>query len=239
MDAFATRSARRRRRAGGADKTSTGGERMEKLALLGDSIFDNKSYVAPGEHDVIAQLKRALPAGWTATLLARDGSTMSDIPDQLALVSADTTQLVVSIGGNDALGYSAVLGERSQSMAESLSKLAAIQAEFRTRYARMLDAVRARQLPAVCCTIYDPRYTNPAERRIATTALSVLNDGIIREAALRGIPLLDLRAICSADADFANPIEPSATGGEKISSAIARFVTEGGFAAKRAIIFTG
>jgi hypothetical protein len=213
--------------------------KMAKLALLGDSIFDNKSYVAPGDPDVIAQLERALPGGWGATLLARDGSIMSDIPGQLGQLSADTTHLVVSIGGNDALGYSAVLRERAQSTAESLTRLSAIQAEFRTRYAQMLDTLLARKLAAACCTIYDPRYADPTERRIASTALSLLNDGIIREAALRRVPLLDLRAICDEDSDFANPIEPSASGGEKIARAIARFVTEGAFDVRRSIVFIG
>ncbi|WP_167858623.1 hypothetical protein [Methylobacterium nonmethylotrophicum] len=36
--------------------------------------------------------------------------------------------------------------------------------------------------------------------------------------------LLDLRVVCGADADFANPIEPSVQGGEKIAAAVAAFL---------------
>jgi hypothetical protein len=40
------------------------------------------------------------------------------------------------------------------------------------------------------------------------------------------VSLLDLRLICTAEADYANPIEPSVVGGAKIAAAIARAVRE-------------
>ena len=40
-------------------------------------------------------------------------------------------------------------------------------------------------------------------------------------AFTRGLPLVDLRLICDQDEDYANPIEPSVRGGEKIAAAIA------------------
>src|SRR5262249_20871634 len=45
---------------------------MSHVVLLGDSIFDNDRYV-PGDPSVIKHLRRALPHGWRATLLAGDG----------------------------------------------------------------------------------------------------------------------------------------------------------------------
>ena len=59
-----------------------GSAAMKNVVLLGDSIFDNKSYVGAGP-DVVDQLKGDLPSGWTATLVARDGSTTVDIKSQL------------------------------------------------------------------------------------------------------------------------------------------------------------
>jgi len=44
-----------------------------------------------------------------------------------------------------------------------------------------------------------------------------------------------LRLICDEDADFANPIEPSARGGAKIAQAISRFA---GGATPRSSVFT-
>ena len=49
--------------------------------------------------------------------------------------------------------------------------------------------------------------------------------------------MLDLRLICDEDADFANPIEPSAQGGEKIAAAIARLLAEYDFARRRSAVF--
>src|SRR6185312_13415863 len=75
---------------------------MNNVVLLGDSIFDNKAYVGSGP-EVVEQLAAALPSGWTATLNARDGSTTSDIEDQIERLPGGATHLVVSLGGNNAL----------------------------------------------------------------------------------------------------------------------------------------
>src|SRR5687768_10561014 len=56
-------------------------DRMYHIVLVGDSILDNNAYVASGQA-VIDHLREMLPAGWKATLLAVDGSTISDIHSQ-------------------------------------------------------------------------------------------------------------------------------------------------------------
>lgn len=55
---------------------------MSHVVLLGDSIFDNGRYV-PGGPSVIAHLRKALPDGWRATLLARDGAGTGQLACQL------------------------------------------------------------------------------------------------------------------------------------------------------------
>ena len=72
---------------------------------------------------------------------------------------------------------------------------------------------------------------------MAVAGLTAFNDRIIRAAFARGLPLLDLRLICTEEGDYANPIEPSARGGEKIARAIAESV-EHGFAGDRTVVFT-
>jgi len=57
--------------------------------------------------------------------------------------------------------------------------------------------------------------------------LSLFNDSITRAAFSSGTPVIDLRLICSEDADYANPIEPSSQGGRKIARAIATLVRAG------------
>jgi lysophospholipase L1-like esterase len=209
---------------------------MPHVVLLGDSIFDNAAYVGGGP-DVVRQLQDRLPQDWRSSLAALDGSTISDIHDQLAQVPADTTHLVISIGGNDALGQAEILGAPSVSVADTMLQLADIQQAFRAAYSEMIDAVLRLNLPTAICTIYDPRYPDPIQRRVATTALAVLNDCILREAASRGLPLIDLRVVCDEDADFANPIEPSVQGGAKIATAIASLVTQHDFGSGRSQLF--
>lgn len=211
---------------------------MKHVALLGDSVFDNGAYVGGGP-DVLAQLHQRLPAGWRATLAAVDGGVIRDIPRQLERVPDDATHLAISVGGNDALGFSAVLGAPSRSVADTLEQLALIRSEFARNYARMIETVRHRGLPTAICTIYDPHYPDAVQRRVGATALCVINDAIIREAARAGVPIIDLRLVCDEDEDFANPIEPSSHGGWKIAGTIVALVTRHDFGRGRSETFTG
>jgi hypothetical protein len=189
------------------------------IVLLGDSIFDNAAYVRGGA-DVIAHLKRMLPAGWSASLLAVDGAVIRDVPRQLGRVPADATHLVVSAGGNDALGHSDLLDRRASSSAQVLGWLADAAAAFEQDYRRMLSAVMARGLPLTVCTIYNGNL-GPEVHRLAATALTVFNDVILRLATEQVLSVVELRLVCTDPADYANPIEPSVRGGEKIAQAIA------------------
>jgi hypothetical protein len=82
-----------------------------------------------------------------------------------------------------------------------------------------------RSLPTCVCTIYNGNLGR-GEASIARTALCIFNDVILRAAAMRHVRVLDLRLICTGPEHYANPIEPSARGGERIAQAIARWVLE-------------
>jgi hypothetical protein len=200
---------------------------MKHILLLGDSVFDNAAYVAGGP-DVIEQVRERLPAGWRATLRAVDGSVIGSVERQLDQLPPEASHLVVSVGGNDALGHAGVLDETTRSMADALDRLAGIRDQFAQEYAAMLNGVLGRGLPTAVCTIYEPRFADLRQRRLAATGLTVFNDCITREAFARGLSLIDLRLICDRDEDFANPIEPSVRGGAKIAAAIAALVTDQG-----------
>jgi len=189
------------------------------VVLLGDSIFDNEVYV-PGGPSVIEHLRRILPTGWDATLLAVDGATISSVESQLQRISDDATHLVLSVGGNDALGYSGfILSERADSVASALDGIAGIRDEFSRVYRQMLHEVRAVGLPLAVCTIYD---SVPGLRPPEAAGLAIFNDVITRHAIAAGATLIDLRLICNEPTDYAgiSPIEPSASGGGKIARAI-------------------
>jgi hypothetical protein len=88
---------------------------------------------------------------------------------------------------------------------------------------RMLERVRALGLPTIVATIYDANFP-PPQGQVVSTALSVFNDAITRNAISLGMDLLDLRLICNEPAEYANPIEPSVQGGRKIARALARWL---------------
>jgi lysophospholipase L1-like esterase len=208
---------------------------MSHVVLLGDSIFDNAAYV-PGGPAVIDQLRRNLPAGWRAALLAVDGSVTTDVAAQLARLPADASHLVVSTGGNDALGASMLADDTRVTAAEGFEVLAEIQAEFRRDYRGMLAVVLGTGKPAAVCTVYDSIPDLPPAKR---TGLSAFNDVIVREAAAAGLPVLDLRRVCDRAADYSDvsPIEPSRAGGAKIAAAVARVVTAHDFARGECVVY--
>ncbi|HEX8694627.1 MAG TPA: SGNH/GDSL hydrolase family protein [Longimicrobium sp.] len=208
------------------------------VVLLGDSIFDNAAYTGGGPH-VAAQLQDALPDGWRAVLAAVDGAVTASVPAQLRSVPRDATHLVVSAGGNDALGQVGILDEKASSSAQVLGRLANLAEGFERGYREMLGAVLGLGLPTTLCTIYNGNLGDPLTQRLAQTGLIVFNDAILRAAFDHGLPVIDLRAVCCDPADYANPIEPSSIGGEKIARAIARVAAEHDFGRGRTEVYLG
>ncbi|HEY1068346.1 MAG TPA: SGNH/GDSL hydrolase family protein [Pirellulales bacterium] len=198
---------------------------MSHVVLLGDSIFDNASYVAGGPA-VIDHLKRLLPGGWKATLAAVDGAMVEHVAAQLARrVPSDATHLVLSIGGNDALSASGLVrfGEAA-SIADALAQMRQLQTDFQRAYRAMLDELLALQKPLILCTVYD---SVPGLEPAEYAGLCLFNDVILREAFRVGADVIDLRAVCQEPDDYAaaSPIEPSVQGGWKIADAVARVVS--------------
>jgi lysophospholipase L1-like esterase len=194
------------------------------LVLLGDSIFDNGAYTGGGP-DVVSQVREVIPPGWKATLLAVDGARTADVETQLRRLPADTSHLILSVGGNDALAHGDLLEGPAASAAQVLGFLADAAAGFEQRYRALTSRLLERGLPIVVCTIYNGNFPDPEFQRIAATALCVFNDVILRIALEHGFEIIDLRLVCSKPEDYANPIEPSSRGGAKIAQAIAHALT--------------
>ncbi len=202
--------------------------KLEKqhVVLLGDSIFDNGSYV-PGEPSVPEQVQRHLPHGWQVTLLAVDGDVTADVRGQLDGIPGDTSCLIISVGGNDALRQSDILEQPVDNVGAALVELSRLRKRFAQEYRHMLGAVLEKELPSLVCTIYDqPPFSDPFMRQIIESSLPIYNDVILLMAIEFGVSVLDLRCICTEPSDYSelSPIEPSAVGGDKISAAIARIV---------------
>lgn len=202
---------------------------MPHLVLLGDSIFDNAQYTSGGP-DVASQVRKLLPPGWLVSLLAVDGSTTVNIPDQVQRLPKESTHLVLSVGGNNALTEASRLGISFFGFPDvptlkALDTLADVSNDFEAQYRSAVDACLRRGLPLGVCTIYNGCFPDKSYQRIASLALAVFNDVILRVAIERSLPVIDLRLICADPTDYANPIEPSSIGGEKIARAIVALVT--------------
>lgn len=209
---------------------------MPHIVLIGDSVFDNAAYTQGGP-DVVSQVRTLLVDGWKTTLLAVDGSTTGHVADQLRRLPKEATHLVLSVGGNDALMHRGILWAPMSSLATSMAALADIAADFEARYRGAIAACLETGLPLAVCTVYNGCFEDPAFQRVATTTLSIFNDAILRVAIEHSLPVIDLRAVCARPEDYANPIEPSSVGGEKIARVIVGLVCGEHAAARTTRIF--
>ncbi len=209
---------------------------MKHIVLLGDSIFDNCSYVNPGELDVPNQLRSLVGHNSKVTNLAVDGHVISNMKNQLNNLPLDVTHLFVSVGGNDGLGHLSVFHNTVTTIGKALQQMYHIGDRFRKNYSEMLDLVLSYNLPSTFCSIYYPRFdarsldrvqdymsvlSNGREiQEMVMAAETIFNDAISYEVFKRKLQLIDLRVLCDNDEDFANPIEPSSIGGLKIAKTI-------------------
>ena len=206
------------------------------VILAGDSIFDNATYV-PGEPCVTEQLGVHLGNRGSVSMVAVDGSFAEQVADQIRSLPADATHLYVSTGGNDALKYLPRLHSRVLTDDSPWTAWAEIQGSFRQDYRGMLQAVLATGLPSAVCTIYD---AVPIVSDRERAALSLFNDVIMAEAVSVGVPVVDLRLVCTEAGDYSSlsPIERSCAGGDKIARALARVLDEHDYAQNKAVVYS-
>ena len=190
------------------------------VTLLGDSTLDNAAYTDGGP--AVADHLGALLAGrGNADLLAVDGAMAADVQDQVRLASHDTTHVVLSVGGNDAMMQVDILTQPASRVWDALLALADVVDLFEQEYRGAVRAALALGRPTAVCTIYNGAFeTASGEQRVVATALRIFNDAILQVALDHHLPVIDLRRVCSLRTDFANPIEPGVEGGRKIARAI-------------------
>jgi hypothetical protein len=205
------------------------------IVLLGDSVFDNAAY-SGGEPAVVEHLHSTLPSGWRATLCAVDGARIADLPEQLECIPAQATHLVISIGGNDALANRDLLATRVSSTTEALRLFGERSARFEAEYRDAMTRVLASGKSLTLCSIYNGNL-DASEAPVARIALMLFNDAILRVAFEQELDLIDLRLVCADPADYANPIEPSGSGGRKIAQSIAHACTGKALRARASRVF--
>jgi lysophospholipase L1-like esterase len=193
------------------------------IVLLGDSIFDNGPYVAPGG-TTLDELRRRLPDGWKATLLALDGSVTTEVSAQLRKIPKSATHLVISSGGNDALDLEPMLFQEVRNAGEAFFALGTEVRRFESDYRALLKAAHKTGLPIIVCTVYNGNFSDPTESLAKATALTPFNDAIIRAAWASKVSIIDLRTVCDRPEHYANPIEPSTEGSARIAEEIMRVI---------------
>ena len=228
-------------------------QEKKHIVLAGDSIFDNGSYV-PGQPDVAQQLRNQLGEDSNVTLLAIDGDVTKDVHNQLTQLPEDTSHLFISVGGNDALGQLHIFTDPVSNVGEGFLKFSRVQTTFQQEYKAMLENALSLNIPTTICTIYKPCFYHPDMSRVGSyvgngvsntdlqnvsvTALTAFNDVILQEAVTTGIPLMDLRVMYDNVADYANPIEPSTIGGQKMVSVMESIINDHPFSENMTVLYT-
>ena len=171
-------------------------------------------------------LNDALPDTAHAPLVAVDGARLRDLPYQIDTLPSDTTHIVLSVGGNDAVMEIGILGSPATTMMEALVAVDERVQRFASSYREGLAAVRDTGLPITICTIYNGDFNvATGGQQAIKAALKMWNDAILQAAMDYGCPVIDLRRICIDKEDFTRQIEPSEQGGQKVAHAIAASLT--------------
>jgi len=189
---------------------------FRSIVLAGDSIIDNNAYVnGPG---VVEQFRMSMPKSWMATKIAVDGDCIQHVRDRLENIPDHATDLILSVGGNDALGY-AHLVQQLEKPADIQKLLLTPLARFRSEYSDLLDRLTDLELNLRVMTIYTQiPFPEDTWRQYVPVALSGFNQVIVEEAVKRNVAVLRIDQVCNEEADYSavSPIEPSVQGGQKI-----------------------
>lgn len=150
---------------------------MKKVSLLGDLIFDNENG-APGQ-SVLEQINKNSKKNWTVELVAQENAGTRDIAKQCKRISKNTTHLIVSCGGTDALKHIDVIRKPVSNMLEAMESATMVRSEFQKNYRTMLSKLQKQGKNMAVCTIFIAPIKLPAS---FFTALILFNDIITTEA---------------------------------------------------------
>ena len=197
------------------------------VSLLGDSIIDNKVYVGEGELSVTEHLQHKSSSYFT--MIAVDGDTTKDVLDnQLDNLKESVSHIVLSIGGNDLLQNLHLLQDETSGMKFALEKCSELINEIQENYIKILEHLSQYDAKVLLCTVYEGDLESElllAEYdKAGQVMLKMHNDTVYYLASKFEVDVLELRNIFTNKEDYANPIEPSHIGGEKLAKAIIQWL---------------
>ena len=230
---------------------------MNKIYLLGDSIIDNAVYVKKNEKDVVSHLISMYKGNPQIKINNRavDGHTMRDLLDtQLSDEGLnEATHIVMSIGGNDLLQNISFL-QMTSKLSEVMDKDARIGKwgvrelnpsrnkvfeetyfeiikPFNSLYETIVEKLSNYRAKLLLCTVYEGDLFGSDEFEnvfySSKTMVSIFNDLVYKSSSKFKTDVLELRNIFVSSEDYANPIEPSHIGGEKLAKSIVEWVNNG------------
>jgi len=186
---------------------------IRHLVLLGDALQN----IDLGSGEIESALVPRPRNPWKITVLQAlqtlQRGHVREIPE-------DATHIVISIEGAWAIEASGLLQAGAHTIREALATLSAAADEFEGILAGMITAAQETGLPTVVCTLVPARYAEPAEHRVATTALAIFNDRVVRHTFAASLPIVDLRLVCDEDADYASATLLSRAGVRKAANVI-------------------
>lgn len=197
------------------------------VSLLGDSIIDNKVYVGEGELSVTEHLQHNSSSNFT--MIAVDGDTTEDVlENQLDNLKEPVSHIVLSIGGNDLLQNLHLLQDETSGMKFALEKSSELIGEIQENYTKILEHLSNYDAKVLLCTVYEGDLKSDVMLaqfdKAGQAMLKMHNDTVYYLASKFEVDVLELRNIFTNKEDYANPIEPSHIGGEKLAKAIIQWM---------------
>ena len=186
---------------------------IRHLVLLGDALQNTDL----GSGEIEGALVPRPRNPWKLTVLQ---ATQRLARGHVREIPEDATHVVISIEGAWAIEASGLLQGGTHTISEALETLCTAADEFEGILTGMIAAARETGLPTVVCTLVPARYANPAAHRVASTALAIFNDRVLRRAIAAGLHIVDLRLVCDEDGDYASETLLSRAGVRKAANVI-------------------
>jgi len=201
-------------------------EIMTSITLLGDSIIDNKTYVQQQEYSVLEHLQNISKNEFLQ--IAYDGDTTVNVLERQLQSQevAKSSHLVLSIGGNDLLQNILFLHEGPiENINKALSDVhKQILKPLEQRFETIVEKLSSHRANLLLCTVYEGDLGRTDEFRDVLDSSKIMvssfNDTVYKTASKYNADVLELRHIFTSPEDYANPIEPSHVGGERLAQAI-------------------
>jgi hypothetical protein len=202
------------------------------IALLGDSVFDNESYVNSREKAVESVVRNL---GFDCKLYAVDGAVISDVYSQIKKLKSEVKlkdTIFLSVGGNNALG---TLNLVYNNIHLSVDKLLLLLNDFLLKFEDELDRLYLqlsesfRETPIYVTNIYYPCFDFQDRNQFFHSLkegghqdkiiklVDSLNAIIQKKAKEYSFGLVNINSAFHSKIFYANEIEPSFEGSKLLA----------------------